>query len=168
MIYETWVSKSADSDLRVAGKHQRAILTWNPFKMELLNPFIWSRRNSITRSDIIQHNKSSVSSKSLKVCWHWEWVKLMGSYGEECVNKPPCPPSREVCGSILDCKYISYPLNPSVQCHADKMNGGERNKVFYEGGPQHSSATPRYSPSLLTLSRTWSLYYHKVHLHNLL
>lgn len=115
-IYETWMCNPADSDLRVVGKYQRAILTWNPFKMELLNPFIQSRRNPITRSDIIQHNKSSVSSKSMKACWHREWIKLMGTYGEkECVNKPPCLPSREVCDSILGCKHISYPLNLSKQ-----------------------------------------------------
>lgn len=83
---------------------------------ELLNPFIQSRRNSITKSDIMQHNKSSVSSKSVKACWHREWVKLMGPYGEkEGVNKPPCLPTREVCGSILDCKYISCSLNPSIE-----------------------------------------------------
>lgn len=83
---------------------------------ELMNPFVQSRRNPITRSDIMQHNKSSVSSRSVKACWHREWLKPVGPYGEkECVKKPPCLPTREVCGKILDCKYISYPLNPSIE-----------------------------------------------------
>lgn len=86
-----------------------------------MDPIIQSRRNSITRSDIMQHNKSSVSSRSVKACWHREWLKLMGPYGvKECVNKPPCLPTREVCGSILDCKYISYPLNSSIEMSCRK------------------------------------------------
>lgn len=86
---------------------------------ELLNPFIQSRRNSITRSGIMQHNKSSVSSKSVKACWHREWLKLMGPYGEKaCVNKPPCLPTREVCGSIL---WLQINLTPSKSIHWNVM-----------------------------------------------
>lgn len=129
-IHEICVCNSADSDLSsIRGQFSLGIDSkWNCCILSS-NP-----ENSITKNDIIQHNKSSVSSKSMKACWHKEWVKLMGPYGEkECVNKPPCLPSREVCGSVFDYKSISHSLNPSMQWHADEMNGDEQNKVFYEG-----------------------------------